>query len=84
MSDAIPAFTRAIEAKRLEPQAIVRNLHAGLADCLARSGREAEAEREFQAELAEIPGRRKGASALRRCCAHKAATPRPAPSSPVW
>ena len=54
-SDAIPAFTRAIEAKRLEPQAIVRNLHAGLADCLARSGREAEAEREFQAELAEIP-----------------------------
>ena len=53
--DAIPAFTRAIEAKRREPQAVVRNLHAGLADCLARTGREAEAEREFQAELAVVP-----------------------------
>jgi hypothetical protein len=47
--DAIPAFARAIEAKRREPQAVVRNLHAGLADCLARTGREADAEREFQA-----------------------------------
>jgi choline-sulfatase len=54
-ADAIPAFTRAIEAKRREPQAVVRNLHAGLADCLARAGRDAEAEREFQAELAEVP-----------------------------
>ena len=53
--EAIPAFTRAIEAKRREPQAVVRNLHAGLADCLARTGREAEAEREFQAEIAAIP-----------------------------
>jgi len=53
--DAIPAFTRAIEAKRREPQAVVRNLHAGLADCLARTGREADAEREFQAELAVVP-----------------------------
>jgi Tfp pilus assembly protein PilF len=33
----------------------VRNLHAGLADCLARTGREADAEREFQAELAVVP-----------------------------
>jgi arylsulfatase A-like enzyme/Tfp pilus assembly protein PilF len=54
-ADAIPAFRRAIEAKRREPQAVVRNLHAGLADCLARSGAEAEAEREFQAELAAVP-----------------------------
>jgi tetratricopeptide (TPR) repeat protein len=53
--EAVPAFTRAIEAKRREPQAVVRNLHAGLADCLARGGREAEAEREFQAEIAAIP-----------------------------
>jgi len=53
--DAIPAFARAIEAKRREPQAVVRNLHAGLADCLARTGREADAEREFQAELAAVP-----------------------------
>jgi Tfp pilus assembly protein PilF len=54
-AEAIPAFTRAIEAKRREPQAVVRNLHAGLADCLARTGHEADAEREFHAELAEIP-----------------------------
>ena len=36
-------------------RAVVRNLHAGLADCLARTGRAADAEREFQAELADIP-----------------------------
>lgn len=53
--EAIPAFTRAVEAKRREPQAVVRNLHAGLADCLARSGREADAEREFKAEIGVIP-----------------------------
>jgi choline-sulfatase len=53
--DAIPHFERAIEGKRVEPRAVVRNLHAGLADCLARTGREADAEREFKAELAAIP-----------------------------
>ena len=52
--DAIGHFERAIEAKRLEPKAVVRNLHAGLGDCLARSGREADAEREFKAELDAI------------------------------
>jgi choline-sulfatase len=54
-ADAIPAFERAIDAKRSEPHAVVRNLHAELADCLARSGRAADAEREFEAELADIP-----------------------------
>jgi tetratricopeptide (TPR) repeat protein len=53
--EAITAFRHAIESKRAEPSAVVRNLHAGLADCLARTGREAEAEQEFKAELAEIP-----------------------------
>jgi len=53
--DAIAAFRRAIEAKRAEPHAVVRNLHAGLADCLARTGHTADAEREFQAELADVP-----------------------------
>ena len=52
--DAIGHFERAIDAKRLEPRAVVRNLHAALADCLARAGRESDAEREFQAELAAI------------------------------
>jgi tetratricopeptide (TPR) repeat protein len=54
-ADAIPAFEHALEAKRSEPAAVVRNLHAGLADCLARAGRVAEAEREFRAELADVP-----------------------------
>ena len=52
--EAIGHFERAIDAKRLEPRAVVRNLHAGLADCLARAGRESDAEREFNAELAAI------------------------------
>jgi len=54
-AEAIPHFERAIEGKRVEPRAVVRNLHAGLADCFARTGREADAEREFKAELAVIP-----------------------------
>jgi choline-sulfatase len=53
-TEAIGHFERAIEAKRLEPHAVVRNLHSALADCLARAGREADAEREFKAELAAI------------------------------
>src|SRR5262249_17863991 len=52
--EAIGHFQAAIEAKRLEPHAVVRNLHAGLADCLARTGREADAEREFREEIAAI------------------------------
>ena len=53
--EAIASFKHAIDAKRLEPHAVVRNLHAGLADCLARTGRAADAEREFKAELAGVP-----------------------------
>jgi arylsulfatase A-like enzyme/Tfp pilus assembly protein PilF len=52
--EAIGHFERAIEAKRLEPHVVVRNLHADLADCLARAGREADAEREFKAECDAI------------------------------
>jgi tetratricopeptide (TPR) repeat protein len=58
--EAIAAFRRAIDAKRAEPAAVVRNLHAGLADCLARSGAAADAEREFRAELAEVPSSAEG------------------------
>jgi arylsulfatase A-like enzyme/Tfp pilus assembly protein PilF len=54
-ADAIPHFERAIEGKRAQPRTVVRNLHAGLADCLARIGRETDAEHEFKAELAVIP-----------------------------
>jgi arylsulfatase A-like enzyme/Tfp pilus assembly protein PilF len=53
--EAIVSFRRAIDAKRLEPHAVVRNLHAGLADCLARQGQAADAEREFHAELVDVP-----------------------------
>jgi arylsulfatase A-like enzyme/Tfp pilus assembly protein PilF len=53
--EAVAAFRRAIDAKRAEPGAVVRNLHAGLADCLARMGAAEEAEREFRAELAAVP-----------------------------
>jgi arylsulfatase A-like enzyme/Tfp pilus assembly protein PilF len=54
-AEAIPHFERAIAGMRLEPHAVVRSLHANLADCYARSGRAAEAEREFKAELTVIP-----------------------------
>ena len=36
------------EAKRRQRRVVVTNLHANMADCLARLGREAEAEREFR------------------------------------
>jgi predicted Zn-dependent protease len=39
---------------------VVLALHARMADCLARLGREPEAEREFQAEIAAIPWSRTG------------------------
>jgi tetratricopeptide (TPR) repeat protein len=54
-AEAADAFRRAIEARGRQKGVIVRGLHAGLADCLARLGREAEAEREFLAEIAVIP-----------------------------
>jgi arylsulfatase A-like enzyme/Tfp pilus assembly protein PilF len=62
--EAIAAYERAIDAQRLLKGTIVRNLHAGLADCLARVGREAEAEREFLAEIAAIPHSREGRTGL--------------------
>jgi tetratricopeptide (TPR) repeat protein len=52
--EAIGHFEGAIESKRLEPHAVVRTLHSALADCLARAGRYADAEREYKAELAAI------------------------------
>jgi arylsulfatase A-like enzyme/Tfp pilus assembly protein PilF len=58
--DAIGDFRRAIAAKRTEPNAVVRNLHAGLGDCLARTGKDADAETEFQAEISAIPSSPEG------------------------
>lgn len=58
--EALAAFARAEEALRLRKHAILRNLHASRADCLARMGREAEAEQEFLAEIETIPHSREG------------------------
>jgi tetratricopeptide (TPR) repeat protein len=58
--EALGAFRKAEEALRLRRHAIVRNLHANMADCLARLGREAEAEKEFLAEIETIPNTREG------------------------
>src|SRR6185295_10194047 len=40
---------------RLQKGSVVLKLHASMGDCLARLGREAEAEREFQAEIEAVP-----------------------------
>jgi tetratricopeptide (TPR) repeat protein len=53
--EALQEFQKAEEAKRRQRRVVVRNLHAHMADCLARLGREAEAEQEFRAELQAIP-----------------------------
>ena len=48
-------YRRAIESASRQQGLLVRGLHAGLADCLARLGREVEAEAEFREEIALIP-----------------------------
>ena len=53
--EAIAEYRKAVEIQARRPGLVVRNLHAGLGDCLARLGREAEAEAEFRAEIAAIP-----------------------------
>jgi choline-sulfatase len=55
LAEAIDEYRRAIDAMKVEPRAVVRNLHAALGDCLARTGQSAEAEREFKTELSLIP-----------------------------
>ena len=58
--DALAAFGKAQEANRLQKGSIVITLHARIADCLARLGREPEAEREFLAEIKDVPWSREG------------------------
>jgi arylsulfatase A-like enzyme/tetratricopeptide (TPR) repeat protein len=53
--EALAAFRKAEEANRLQKGSVVLKLHASMADCLARLGREAEAEREFLAEIQAVP-----------------------------
>ncbi len=63
-AEAVPAYRQAIEGQRLRRALVVRNLHSGLADCLARLGQEAEAEKEFLAEIEAIPHSREGRTGL--------------------
>jgi len=59
-AEAVPAFRAAAEAKPRQVRLVVPGLHSGLADCLARLGREAEAEAEFAKEIEQIPWSRDG------------------------
>jgi len=63
-AEAVPAYRQAIAAQRLRKGLVVRDLHSGLADCLARLGQEAEAEKEFRAEIETIPYSRDGRTGL--------------------
>ncbi len=58
--EAIESFRRAAAAQALQKRLVIPGLHARSADCLARLGREAEAESEFRAEIAAIPHTREG------------------------
>jgi choline-sulfatase len=58
--EALEEYRRAAEAQRLQKRLVIPGLHAGMADCLARTGDEAAAEREFRAEIDEVPRSREG------------------------
>ncbi len=60
LEDAVAAYRRAAEAQARQTRLVLPGLHARMADCLARLGREAEAEREFRVEISEIPHSREG------------------------
>ena len=53
--EALAAFRQAEGANRLQKGSVVLKLHASMGDCLARLGREDEAEREFLAEVRAVP-----------------------------
>jgi arylsulfatase A-like enzyme/Tfp pilus assembly protein PilF len=58
--EALASFRKAEAAKSRQRHSVIRALHANMGDCLARLGRDAEAEKEFQAEIAAIPRSREG------------------------
>jgi Tfp pilus assembly protein PilF len=53
--EAVPEFQSAAAAQRLHKGLVVPGIHSGMGDCLARAGREAEAEKEFRAEIDALP-----------------------------
>ena len=58
--EALAAFRAAEEAKALQKRLVVPGLHARIGDCLARLGRQSEAERAFRAEIGETAHSREG------------------------
>ena len=61
---ALPSFQKAILATERAQGLLVRSLHFQTGDCLARLGREADAEREFLSELKVLPRSIEGRVAL--------------------
>jgi choline-sulfatase len=57
---ALSHFQAAEKARRLQRGTRVFSLHANIGDCLARLGRDREAEEAFRREIAEIPGSEAG------------------------
>lgn len=53
--EAVAEFQSAAAAQRLHKGLVVPGLHSGLGDCLARAGREIDAEKEFRAEIDALP-----------------------------
>jgi arylsulfatase A-like enzyme/Tfp pilus assembly protein PilF len=53
--EALSHFRRAEESSRRSRGTVILTLHASMGDCLARLGREAEAEAEFLAEIKAVP-----------------------------
>jgi arylsulfatase A-like enzyme/Tfp pilus assembly protein PilF len=53
--DALAEYRRADEVRGRRRGLIVRGLHARMGDCLARLGRETEAESAFRREIEEVP-----------------------------
>src|SRR5205814_9174452 len=62
--EALASFRHAETANGLQKGSVILDLHARMADCLARLGREKEAESEFQKEIAAIPWSRDGRAGL--------------------
>ena len=58
--DAEARFRSAVERSASDTGRVFANLHASLADCLARLGRESEAEAEFRKEIDIVPTSRPG------------------------
>jgi tetratricopeptide (TPR) repeat protein len=58
--EALASFRNSEAIQRRQKKTVVRSLHANMGDCLARLGRDAEAEREFRAELETLPASREG------------------------